>query len=191
MWFDFFNFVISFFFQALCTNPRGFATSGVRGGGVSILLLLPLIVSDRHPNNQTHINTLLWERLQTPRADGDFNLHALFWLWETERSVVTEQLRDIPAQMQRKKLTWPWKSGWCSDLDLKRIVIVERCAWNTLKTWMWRTRNFYSIFYMAGIVGFLFFHFLRWILWWYGSRFKVICVTAVCFVVVVIWWICI
>lgn len=60
------------FFQALCTNPRRFATSGVRGGGVSILLLLPLIASDRHPNNQTHINTLLSERLWTLRADGDF-----------------------------------------------------------------------------------------------------------------------
>lgn len=71
MWFDFLIFLI-FFFLALCTNPRGFATSGVRGGGVSILLLLPLIVSDRHPNNQTHINTVLLERLWTLRANGDF-----------------------------------------------------------------------------------------------------------------------
>lgn len=64
--------IFIFFFLALCTNPRRFATSGVRGGGVSILLLLPLIVSDRHPNNQTHINTVLLERLWTLRANGDF-----------------------------------------------------------------------------------------------------------------------
>lgn len=69
IWFvNFFHF----FFLALCTNPRGFATSGVCRGGVSILLLLPLIASDHHPNNQTHINTLLSERLWTLRADGDF-----------------------------------------------------------------------------------------------------------------------
>lgn len=67
----FFKF-FHFFSLALCTNPRRFATSGVRGGGVSILLLLPLIVSDRHPNNQTHINTVLLERLWTLRANGDF-----------------------------------------------------------------------------------------------------------------------
>lgn len=131
MWFD--SLIFFIFFLALCTNPWGFATCGVCGGGVSILLLLPLIASDCHPNNQTHINTLLSERLWTLRADGDFKFSCtVLTLRNTQRSVVTEQLRDIPAQMQIKKINltlniwvmfrpWPQKNRDWRALCLEHI----------------------------------------------------------------------